>query len=197
MREHAKTFLIIVLLIGIVSMTIAYAALTRTFKINSTGKVLSKENWDIHFTNPSDDSSNPILGGSGLVERPLELTSKTTLENLVAVLKAPGDSVSYTFYVVNDGILDAKISSIAKTSVENATYTYTSEADRDLVKQYIYYDVVYTGTNTAPEVNDTLAAGASRKMKLTIGYSSSAPSLPSNTVTVSGLNYSIDYVMND
>lgn len=192
-KERTKTILILILIVGIVSMTVAYAQLTQRLNINATGKVLNKDNWNVHFDDPVGPATTgyaSIEEGKGLVRR-----GTTTLENLVAVLKAPGDSVSYTFNVKNDGELDAKISDVFMSNIVDANYNGASEADKTLVKQYIYYTLVYTNSGVAPKMGDVLAKGQSVNMTLTIGYSSEAPSLPDATVTVSGINAHIDYEM--
>ena len=56
-----------------------------------------------------------------------------------------------------------------------------------------YVTLVYDGTTTTPAKNDELKAGASRKLRLTISYKSTATDIPSTTITVSGINSHIDY----
>ena len=195
MRERTKTIFILVLVVGIVSMTIAYAQLTQRLNITGAGKVLGKSNWNVHFTDPV----GPHREGYAIVEEGNELrrVGTTTLENLVATLRAPGDSVSYTFDVKNDGELNAKISSVFFSNVVDANYNGASAVDEALVKQYIYYSLYYTGTTTTPAIGDKLAVGASRSLTLTIGYKSTAPELPDQTVLVTGLHAYIDYEMDE
>ena len=50
MKERTKNILIAVLIVGLVSMTVAYAALTQVLNINASAKVLSKSTtWNVRF----------------------------------------------------------------------------------------------------------------------------------------------------
>lgn len=195
MKEKTKNALIIVLIVGLVSMTIAYAALTQVLRVNASAKVIGKDsNWNVHFTNPV----GPTTTGYAEVEEGSELviSGTTTLENLVVTLKAPGDSVSYEFKVKNDGAIDAKIDTVFLPDIQTANYNGASAADEALVKANLYYTLKYKDNNTTPASDDLLAKNTERTLVLTIGYDSNATDMPSNTVTVSGLNSHIDYKQN-
>ena len=198
MGEKTKNALIALLIIGLVSMTIAYAALTQQLQINAGAKVLNKSaTWDIHFANVV--AGTPVGYASISQGKSLTGTGTTTLSGLEVTLKAPGDSLSYTFDVVNNGSINAKINTngVSIPNIANLTVT-GSEGDVAIVKSNLEYSLVYaTGDVNAgqtPAAGDTLAAGQSRKLKLTISYKSNATSLPSNDVTVSGINAHIDYI---
>ena len=85
MKERTKNILIAVLIVGLVSMTVAYAALTQVLNINASAKVLSKSTtWNVHFANLSAVDTH----GYASVATPLTLSGTTTLEGLVANLSA-------------------------------------------------------------------------------------------------------------
>ena len=199
MGEKTKNVLMALLIVGIVSMTIAYAALTQRLNINSNAKVLSKSTtWNVHFTNlsaPSTTGYAQVKSGEGLV---LD-SSSTTLSGLTATLSAPGDSVSYTFDIINEGTINAKINTngVHLASVANATCSGTAAtetADCALVKNNLTYTLTYTNPSGTITAGDTLAAGATRHCILTITYNSSATDVPANDVTISGLDSYIDYI---
>ena len=191
MKEKTKNILIMVLVIGLVSMTVAYAALTQVLNVNAGAKVINKSaSWNVHFENLSAETLNgyaTIPDGKGLV-----LSGTTTLQGLEVNLKAPGDYVEYTFDVKNDGTINAKISQVVLPNVAAATYTGDA-GDVTIVKPNIEYSLKYSD-GTAIAANDTLNAGAKATLKLHVGYSSSATDLPSADVRVSALDAHIDYV---
>ena len=192
MKEKTKNALIIVLIVGLVSMTIAYAALTQVLRVNATAKVIGKDsNWNVHFTDPV----GPTITGYAEVAQGEELviSGTTTLENLVVTLKAPGDSVSYEFKVKNDGEIDAEVEDVFLPDLTTANYNGASAADEALVKANLYYTLKYKDNNQTPATGDTLNKNTERTLILTIGYSDQATDMPSNTVTVSGLNSHIDF----
>ena len=197
MGEKTKNILMALLIVGIVSMTIAYAALTQRLNINSNAKVLSKNTtWNIHFTNlsaPTKIIRDNILD---IID-----SSSTTLSGLTATLSAPGDSVSYTFDVINEGTINAKIntSGVHLANVSSATCTGSpvpSEADCTLVKNNLTYTLTYAN-GTALADGDKLAAGATKSLKLTITYNASATNVPTNDVTITGLDSYIDYIQDE
>ena len=197
MNSKTKNVLIVVLIIGLISMTIVYATLTQNLRINATAKVVNNsEGWNVHFEN----LSGPTTTGYAQVEEgnELQLGGTTTLKNLVVTLKAPGDSVSYTFDVKNDGAINAKIEDvfIPTTSSAGISFNGASAADEAIVKENVVYSLVYNDTNIAPKKDDTLASGATQKLKLTISYKDTATQMPSTTVIVTGLDAHIDYKQN-
>ncbi len=207
MKERTKNILIAVLIVGLVSMTVAYAALTQVLNINASAKVLGKSTtWNVHFENLSDVDAH----GYATVASPLSLKGTTTLEGLVANLSAPGDYVAYKFDIVNSGTINAKVSSVTLPNLTSGV-TYTGSAtdsakktaDENLVKSNIQYELGYctaTSDTTYTEItaNDTLNSGAANKRTacLRISYKSSATDVPSSDVTVAGLDAHIDYVQN-
>lgn len=208
--EKTKNILLLVLAIGLVSMTIAYALLSQRLTVTSSAKVL-KSNWDVHFKDvtcsaPAAAANTPENNAD--VTTPLALKSgdATILEGLVASFKSPGDKVVCTFYAENGGTIDAKVSAFTEQA---GTLTYTGKAsdaskktaDETLVNGKINYKLEYAsaksgGSSTAIETGDVLAAGNSVQMKLTIDLDNSLTSLPSDDVTVSGFTTYIDYAQN-
>lgn len=201
MGEKTKNILMALLIVGIVAMTVAYAVLTQRLNINSNAKVLKRSSsWNVHFAN----LSNPTTTGYARVNQGEELvldSNSTTLSGLTATLSAPGDSVSYTFDIVNSGTINAKINTdgVHLASVASATCTGNpapTSADCTLVKNNLTYTLKYTD-NSNITAGDKLAAGASKNVTLTITYSASATDVPSNDVTITGLDSYIDYIQDE
>ena len=205
MKERSKNILIAVLIVGLVSMTVAYAALTQVLNINASAKVLSKSTtWNVHFANLGAVDKHGyanVPSGKGLV-----LSGTTTLQGLEANLSAPGDYVAYKFDIVNDGTINAKVSGITLPNMSTGV-TYTGSAtdstkktaDENLVKQNIQYELGYCtatsdATYTAIAQNDTLNAGQTKSACIRISYKSTATDVPSADVSVTGIDAHIDYV---
>ena len=174
MKERTKNILIAVLIVGLVSMTVAYAALTQVLNINASAKVLSKSStWNVHFANLGTLYKHGLSG-------------TTTLQGLEANLSAPGDYVAYKFDIVNDGTINAKVSGITLPNMSTGvTYTGSASdstkktADENLVKQNIQYELGYCtatsdATYTTIAQNDTLNAGQTRSACIRISYKSTA-----------------------
>ena len=195
--EKGKNILLIVLIIGIVSLTIAYSALVQRLDITSTAVVQKKETgWDVHFRTVTCTAS-----GTANVNSTLQPTASNTtkLSGLVAAFRAPGDSVTCTFYAENSGAIDAKIMDYARQDAEKTiTYAGTGEtaaADVALVTGKINYSLTYdeTGNTNEPAVNDVLNHGDSVKMKLTLSLSNTLQTMPTNNVTISNFSTYIIY----
>ena len=196
-NDKQKNILLIVLLVGIVSMTIAYATLSQRLDIKSSAVVQSKSSsWDVHFRTVSCTAT-----GDAEVTTPLSPTASNTTElsGLVATFKAPGDTVTCTFYVENSGEIDAEITAVQQ---QDATKTITYEsaatdaskkaADEALVNGKINYSMSYV-EGSGPAVGDILASGASKQLKITLTFDSNVTELPSADVTITNFASYIIY----
>lgn len=186
MNTRAKNTLLIVLIIGLVSMTVAYAALSTTLRIGSSAKIASSR-WDIHFENlnlVTNASSN-----TGTVITPAQIQPNTTqISGLVVDLKKPGDSVSYTFDIVNSGDINAKLGSLVLA-------TPSCGGNQSACSKLEYY-VKYTTGNTTPQIGDTLNKNSSVNATLTIKYKENDPLSTENDISVSGLSVTFMYAQN-
>ena len=148
MKENTKNVLLGVLIVGLVAMTVAYAALSTTLRISGTASVPAVS-WDIHFANWQLVATNSTAGATfqnTAVATPvanLTQSNGTKVEGINVALYQPGDNVRYTFNIVNAGTIDAKLSGI--TAKLGSTENTTQAAIDDGV---IVYDV--TCTNDTP-----------------------------------------------
>ena len=176
--------MIMAIVIAIVAVTLGYAGLSQVLNITTSGTVQSQAtSWNVKFTNAGTGSTTGTA-----VKGTIALTG-TTVTVTGVVLKAPGDSVTWTWDVQNAGQVGAKVSSFSMLTptVSGATN------DVSLVKSNYTYSITYD-TGTAPTTNDTLAASTTKHMKLVITYKTEATSLPSATVTISNLGATLTYV---
>ena len=104
-------FGMLALVVSVVAIGLAYAGFTGTLNINGTGNVVSSK-WDIYFAN----LSNAATTGTANVVTPATISPKTKIGDYYVELATPGDSVTYTFDVVNDGSFDAVLTTLTKSA---------------------------------------------------------------------------------
>lgn len=107
MKEHSKSIALAVLGVILLGMTIAYAALQTNLNIGGTVNTPAVE-WDVHF----DNFKKGNVVGSATGPTAAELGSKitaTSISDLAISLPKPGDSITYTFDIINAGTIDAKL----------------------------------------------------------------------------------------
>ena len=133
-------------------------------------------NWDIRFENINinDDSIEAITDA-------YILDTKTEIAYVIS-LKEPGETYGFTVDIVNQGSVDAKIYEIISNGL--------SEAD----KRYIDYTVSYLD-GTEISINDSLASGQRKKIKLDITFKDDieASDLPSEDKELA-LTYQLVFV---
>lgn len=184
-----KILAIVALCVAVAGLSVAYAALSETLNISGTAKVgATSSNWNVHFNNGSCSKSGGATAGS--------ITASGTQVTLgESTFTAPGDSIVCTFDVVNEGTIAAKVGTVTIPAAANLTYTGSGAAkaaDEELVKGNMEYTITYAD-GTAIAENDTLAAGATKNLKLTLTYKSSATSLPQADVSISDITGTIVY----
>lgn len=185
MSEKTKNVLLAVLVVGLVSMTVAYATLSTTLTIENNATVAAT-NWDVHFANLVRDTNSTTT-----VTTEPSLTA-TSITGLQATFVKPGDYVSYTFNIVNSGDIDAKLATFTK---ETPT---CGEADTNgFCASNIEYELSYDDNGTATQFqtgsvqflnhNQTITA------TLTIRLKSSVTAMPTTALTVSGIGATFVY----
>ena len=200
-----KVGVLVALIAMVVVVGVGFAAFTTTLNINGTAKV-EASSWNIHFANCtngnclSTGNQQSILGikSTTVVNTEPTLTD-TTISDWDVTFKTPGDFVSYTFNVVNDGSFDAKISTF---ELPTPTCTGTGDnADTDAtnVCKHLEYELkVIDLENIKPSnvaIGDTLDRAQTKYFTLTLTYKDdiTAEELPKNEVTISNLGFSIVY----
>ena len=184
-ERKTKVISLVAVIVAVLGLTIAFAAMSRTLRINGTGK-MDPVNWDIYFTNLSSATTKGEAQASGT---PSLATKGAEISNLNATLKQPGDSVSWTVDIKNDGDIDAEISQINLPTLTNRnnqifefSATYTNE-----------YEHGHTIT-----VGDMLYAGETRNITIVFKYKDITDEslLPSSPEAIN-LSYSINYVQSN
>lgn len=205
MDNKVKNVLLLVLVIGLVGMTSAYALLSTSFQINSTAKVTGAT-WDVHFANlkqPSVSGNFNRARATDAATNPAEITGSTTIHNLYAEFNEPGGSVSYEFDVVNAGTLDAKLVNWTKSNptCTGLDTTQNANANADFCSSYISYSLTRKSDSSTVSANDTLGKAVSgtpttETWVLTITSTLDQAHWPANDVTISNMDITFDFQQN-
>lgn len=158
-RDRKKKFKYIMLsTFALLSFTtmVVYAAVSSTLTIS--GNVNKKGGtWNIYLANPTVLSTT----GSAKSERATVINDKKTLD-ISASLTEPGDSVSYTFSVINEGTIDAML--LAWNFVNATEYNALAS------KYNISTTLTYSNGSALKTNSDVLKAKGTSTMKLTFKY---------------------------
>lgn len=192
--KEKKTWVTMTVVIAVVAVvafvSIAYAALSQQLDINGNATVTTSS-WKIKFSNLGTIKKT---GDAKEITAPTINTNDTKIGDYAVTLTTPGDSISYTFDVVNEGDIDAEISSITIPTPTCTGNGAQATIDASNVCDNITYTLKYTD-GTAVQTGDTLDNGVTKSMILTLTYSSSVTPnmLPSNDVAISNLAIAIVY----
>ena len=188
------------LLVAVLGLTVAFASLSQTLTINGSAAV-NAASWDIHFEKTSGKETE-VKGAATFTEPTL---NGTTIENFSATLTKPGDSVTYYFDIVNNGTVDAVVSSydfplaIRECLKNNNAYSYCMNFDSNddgVVdgSDYAMYLTMFTSglryadTDNGIGAKDVIKAGETKHMKLFFEYKDTATELPKNNLTLTSKN---------
>lgn len=190
MKDGKKTVYYVVafaLVLSVVGISIGFAAMSSQVTIGGQASV-TPANWKIKFVNLS---SAQIEGDAEVVTEP-QIQSDTHIGDYEVNLTKPGDSVTYTFDITNEGTIDAELSSY---TFANPTMTGTgtnATADANIVKDNFIYTLTYADGSKI-NTNDELKKDETKSLKLTIGYNSAATELPTNPVSVGDMDVTFVY----
>ena len=185
-----KLAMIALLIVSSVAITIGYASFSQILTINGEATV-EKSTWKIGFENLS---SAILVGTAEEVTHPSISSGGTDIGSYNVNFTTPGDSVSYTFDIVNSGTFDAKLSSITIPVPVCTGSGDNAAADAANVCNHLVYTLAYSDGTVINE-NDTLNKQTSRSLKLTLIYKDdiTASELPNNDVSISNLSISMYY----
>ena len=164
-----KRNILIVMFALVVMMGIGFAGFSQQLQIKDTSSIDS--NWDVYIKEVqvgTEEEGTKVGGvtGTGTVEN--KITAKLNTD-----LKYPGDSMTYTIIVANDGNIDAEVEKVElKAEKENtvikysiideANIQYLNAGETKSFKVKVEYDPEKTGTAKDEE--------KSNKLTLTVDY---------------------------
>ena len=191
MKDDKKVLyglVVLALVLSVVGISIGFAAMSTDLTINGSAEVVPAS-WDIKFK----DLSSPTITGDAEVTTAPTITSDTHIGNYAVKLTKPGDSVTYTFKVANDGTIDALLTNFIKATPTFTGTGATAAADATIVQNNFVYTITYSDDTAITKNTDELDAESYKTVKLVVGYKADATELPTNTVTISGLDVTFTY----
>ena len=187
-KDKKLVFGVLALLVGIVAVSISYAAFTQSLNINGVANVQATS-WSVHFAN----LTNAVTSGTAHeATSPTIKSGQTSIGDYSVDFYTPGDSITYTFDVVNEGDYDAKISVLTKGT---PTCNGTDATSNTNVCANLEYTLKYTTNGETVSQNDPLRKGQTKNMTLVLKYKTTIGQneLPTAEVTVSNLGITIQY----
>ena len=188
-KRNKKLFLMLILVLAV---SIGYAAIATTLKINGTTTVKGAR-WNVYWENPK------VTSGSVTTTEP-QLSENDTIATYDITLTEPGDFYEFTIDAVNAGSINAKI---AENGIKNVVY----ENDGTTVKTlpaYIGYTVTYQDNDEVITEGDILekANGSTptkKKYKVKVWYKTDIDQSILNTSTdeTMQLKFEVQYVQAD
>ena len=180
-NREIKIIAVVALLVAVVGLSVAYAALSTTLKITGTATI-NAATWDVKFIEGAGSTA-----GSASFNKPT--VTSTAISDFSIGLVKPGDSVTYTFSIKNNGTIDASLGTV---TIGTPTCTATDNTVATTTCGNLTYSVTYAD-GSAFKVGDRLDAGATKEAKLTLTFNESADVVPSTAVTVNGLGVTLIY----
>jgi len=179
-----KNNIIIGLCAILILMGIGFAAFSQRLEIGDT--TVTNSDWNVYIK--SAVAGTPVGDATGSAQVVDRASAKLT-----ANLSSPGDSVTYTITVANDGNIDAVLDLITLSASNNDSvikYSYAGiEEDEELLAQTetsftvtIEYDSTKTGTATAEQKQNTLTLDLDYVQKTSGGGSSGGSSAASTLI---------------
>ena len=187
MKNRKRKNTIMVLLVLLLTVTIGFAALATTLKINGSASI-TKNNWSVYW----DEESIAVTQGSKGDTIPDVVNGEdgsiNTKVNWNVILELPGDFYEFTIDAVNAGTIDAMITGI------------TSTLPQDL-PSYVSYSVTYAD-GIEPAVNHLLPKGTksgstitptTEKYKVRIEFKDTITPEQMDAIPEDGLSFDFGY----
>ena len=176
MQNKTKNLLIAVLIVGLVSMTVAYAAFSTQLTISSSAKVAASK-WDVRFANWTQVTVSNLNGGtSEATVKASPSVTTTAVTGIEVTFNKPGDAVRFTFDIQNQGDIDAKLNTATGMSETKSGVTKTVKCENATPT---------AGTATLKLAKKTGSTPGSISCVMDISYNKDATTMPGTATTVS------------
>jgi len=186
-RKRKNTFM--VLLIILLAITIGFAALATTLKINGDS-VIARNRWSVHWANVGDQTGVTPTTVPGITSE--DEDHQNNILSFGVTLDKPGDFYEFQVDAVNDGTLDAMLSIISTT--------VTSGGSPATLPSYIKYTVKYADDEEPVEkhllrkadTSTTPATPTTERYKIRLEFLKTITNEELNNMPEEGLEYDID-----
>ena len=191
--RSTKIIAIAALLVGVVGLSLGFAAFSNTLTISSSAEVTpdaSTFNVDFSATTSGDKSEAPVtpvltptgVEGFTATDGTIDNTSDPKITNLHATFTEPGQKATYTFSAKNIGEYEAFLKSIVFSNVTGesstkvctpgtgTTATLVTAACEDITLSIKVGDEAVTTGSVTSITNHSLAINANDPITVTIEY---------------------------
>jgi hypothetical protein len=180
--------------IALIAVSLAYAGFTQTLNINGSAGIKAAK-WDVHFANLVESTS-----GSTVVGVPATIKSgNTSIGNYSVTFFNPGDSLTYTFDVVNSGNFSAQLTGV-NIGVPSCKLTVTGQTNTNAINvcnniSYELFDATTGVKITAPDNGVVVANGGTRHLRLVLTYNNTTNEtyIANNDIEITGLAVTLTY----
>lgn len=190
-ERKTKIIAIIALCISLVGLGIGFSAFSSSLSIAGTATV-GASSWNVIFGNLA---AGVPTGQATELTAPTINGSDTSIGTYSVSFENPGDSITYTFDVINGGTFNAVLSTFAMPTPTCEGTGDNATNDATNVCANLSYTLTYTEGGTEVAQNDVLTAGQTRNMTLTLAYNDliEPENLPEAQVSVSNLGITLLY----
>ena len=187
MESKHKNALIGALLAVVFVMAVGYAAFAQTLQINGTATITdASQNWNVHFdtdqTTENAVATNTGLGGTNAPSGTIGYADDDHTATVNATLIQPGDSVTFTLKILNEGDLTANLNSFT-VAADSASESKGSCSDNSCT----FGNIIYTVTPVSPT---TIAKDASATVTVKAEFKSDAKEV--GDVTSAGIKITMN-----
>ncbi|MBQ9012300.1 MAG: leucine-rich repeat domain-containing protein [Bacilli bacterium] len=181
-QRKIKAMAVMALFLCILGVTIAFAALSGTLKINGSGK-MDTAKWDIRFKN----ISSVVLKGKAKENEVATISEDgAEINNISINLSQPGDEASYQVDLANDGDINAEIS--------NFNIPELSEEQQKRLE----FKVIYKDDGKEVASGDVITGETTEKLMIIIRYKDITDENDLNKEDENiALSYKINYIQTD
>lgn len=194
MKNNKSLYIIVgILIISLITLSIAFAALSTNLNINFGNVNQSVQTWNVAFTGSSVAGT---ASGSSATGRSCGTATVTATQVNVGdtQLSKPNDQCQWVLTVKNNGTIGAKLSTITANKGSNTcTIGGSTGKQTSMVCGNITYTLTSDGTTALP-TNTSLAANATQTVYVTAKYTGTG--VNTTAVTQSGLSFVLGYTQN-
>lgn len=187
-----KVIAVMALLIAVVGLSIAYALFTSTLTIGGTATVQSA--WKVIWKGLDNGTGTGYADVTGSTLA-IDSNTKQSISGVIGTLKAPGDTITYTWKVANDGDINANLTGVTlgTLSCAPATGSNATAAQATAVCNNLTVAFTYDGAPLTASTTGSLASKAEKNVSMVITYGNSAAVELDGDVTVTLSNTSFVY----
>lgn len=207
-EDYRKKLLIIVscLFIGIISMTLVYAALSTTLNITGTADVTASS-FDVTIEKATAEEMEKYKDDLGVISDNFAIYGDAKLinsgdvdgdsvKNIKISVTKPNDAIGGIYKITNTGSIPVEYSSIDFYKVKFTSNSNSSE-DENWAEENIIYDYEIAKDDNDFVEGDVLCPGESIFTLIFLGINEDATTIPSDSIEISNFGMDLTFVQAD